>query len=155
VNASRVLEILGADKSAGGNGTILFAMFYSSNCPFSKRISPIYSQMPTLFPTLRFIKFNAAKETHLNLRFGIFGYPSLLCFKNGTVSKRFDGLYNTTDLVRFVEDSSNIPVEKKDPRPMSNEEEEEEETDLFLYFSLAVSALLPLEWLCCHLWNRD
>jgi thiol-disulfide isomerase/thioredoxin len=155
VNASEFLAIVAEEKAHGKNGTVFFANFYSLNCPFSKKLAPIFSQLPAAYPSIRFYRFNAAKEPHLNLRFGVFGYPSILAFKNGMALKRFDGSYNITDLERFVHDVSFVPalgnVSRIQTPPYSDDEEKE--TDLFLYFSLVVAALLPLEALCRRFWT--
>ena len=155
VNASEFLGIITEEKSKEKNGSFVFANFYSLNCPFSKKLAPIFSQLPAAFPSVRFYKFNAAKEPHLNLRYGVFGYPSLIAFKNGMASRRFDGPYNLTDLERFVHDVSSIPAVGNVSRLPSPAivDEEEDEKDLFLYFSLFVTALLPLELLCRRFWT--
>jgi thiol-disulfide isomerase/thioredoxin len=155
VNASEFLGIVTAEKVQEKNGSYIFANFYSLNCPFSKKLAPIFSQLPAAFPSIRFYRFNAAKEPHLNLRYGVFGYPSLIAFKNGIVSRRFDGPYNLTDLERFVHDVSSIPAIGNISRLPSPTfvDDEKEEKDLFLYFSLLVTALLPLEFMCRRIWS--
>jgi thiol-disulfide isomerase/thioredoxin len=155
VNASEFLGIIAEEKAKERNGSFIFANFYSLNCPFSKKLAPIFSQLPAAFPSIRFFKFNAAKEPHLNLRYGVFGYPSLIAFKNGMASRRYDGPYNLTDLERFVHDISSIPAIgniSRQPSP-AFVEDEEDERDLFLYFSLFVTALLPMELLCRRFWT--
>jgi thiol-disulfide isomerase/thioredoxin len=155
VNASEFLAVIAEEKTQGKNGTVFFVNFYSLNCPYSKKLGPVFSELPAAYPSISFYRFNAAKEPHLNLRFGVFGYPSLIAFKNGMAFRRFDGAYNITDLERFVLDVSYIPAVGNNSRimPPPFVEDDEEEKDLFLYFSLAVTALLPLELLCRRFWT--
>ena len=157
LNATELLGTISADKEQGKNGSIFFANFYSSNCPFSRKLAPHFSELPAAFPSLRFFKFNAAKEPHLNLRFGVFGYPTVFAFKNGMAFKRYDGPYNLSDLERFVQDISFVPaIGKIARRPLPPYvEQDEDEKDLFLYFSILVSAILPVELLCRRIWSRN
>ena len=149
VNASELLAVISEDKAQGKNGSIFFANFYSLNCPFSKKLAPIYSALPSAYPSVRFFKFNAAKEPHLNLRYGVFGYPSIIMFRNGYAAKRYDGPYNSTELERFVYETSFVPplssFARSPPAPYIDDEEKEK--DLFLYFSIVVTIILPVELL--------
>jgi thiol-disulfide isomerase/thioredoxin len=159
VNASELLAVVAEEKSQGKNHSVFFVTFYSLNCPFSKKLAPIFSALPSAFPSLRFFKLNAAKEPHLNLRFGVFGYPSIVFFKNGQALRRYDGPYNSTDLEKFVHETSLVPplsvrsLARISPPPYV--EDEEKERDLFLYFSIAVTLILPLEFLFGRFCSRS
>ena len=158
LNASELLSIIRDERSAAENGSFFVVSFYSANCPYSKKLAPLYTALPGAFPTVPFYKFNAAKETRLNLRFGIFGFPTLLCFQRGAPSKRFDGTYTIGELVTFVQDCTNVTAESgfnyQPPAEAAATGLEEAEPDLMLYLSYFVTAALPLEWLCRRLIAR-
>ena len=68
----------------------LFALFYASWCPFSKRFLPIYEKC-TLNNPIPCIKVLVDNREDLCEKYSIETYPTVLLFENGEVSKRLDG----------------------------------------------------------------
>jgi thioredoxin 1 len=68
----------------------LFALFYASWCPFSRKFLPIYEKctMNSPIPCLRVMVDN---REDLSEKYSIETYPTVILFENGEVSKRLDG----------------------------------------------------------------
>jgi thiol-disulfide isomerase/thioredoxin len=68
----------------------MFALFYASWCPFSRKFLPIYEKCTMNSPT-PCIRVMVDNREDLCEKYAIETYPTVLFFENGEVSKRLDG----------------------------------------------------------------
>eukprot|EP01126_Amoeba_proteus_P020103 TRINITY_DN2053_c0_g1_i10.p2 TRINITY_DN2053_c0_g1~~TRINITY_DN2053_c0_g1_i10.p2 ORF type:complete len:114 (-),score=19.92 TRINITY_DN2053_c0_g1_i10:983-1324(-) len=110
------------------------------------------------FPSLTLYKIDAYTHNMFNLRFSIFGYPTVLFLKNGTLVARFNREHTLIDLAIFVHECtdllpSRITQEQYNKLLKLNDiakppQEVEQESFLLLSISIAYLVGLALFSLC-------
>jgi thioredoxin 1 len=68
----------------------LFALFYASWCPFSRKFLPIYEKC-TIKSPVPCIRVMVDNREDLSEKYSIETYPTVILFENGKVSQRLDG----------------------------------------------------------------
>lgn len=93
-------------------------LFYAEWCHFSAKAAPAFNALSRAIPKLRLVAVDVSEFSPLNSQFGIVGLPTLLFFKNGKLSLRFNTsitLKNVADFVGYhtgEQSLSGIPVLK-------------------------------------------
>lgn len=129
VNASTMLHTIAASQRL--NDSYVVANFFSSSCPYSAEFSPIFEALPQVFDAngcttnckmVQFLAFDAHADRQLNRRYGIGGYPTVVCFSRGRLLARYNDKPSLQSLIDFVVQQTNSTtalsarnVQLKDP----------------------------------------
>jgi len=75
------------DKILDIKNTSTFVMFYAPTewCQFSRQLSYVYDELAMYFPQLTLYKIEAFTHEGYDLRFSVFGYPTIHFLENGTI----------------------------------------------------------------------
>jgi len=103
------------ESEIGKYGTAL-VKFYAPWCGHCKRLAPEYEKAATVLkkadPPVALIKVDCTTESSTCSKFGVSGYPTLKIFKDGELSKAYDGPREKDGIVRKMLKESG-PVSKK------------------------------------------
>ena len=102
VNASQLVQLVDPRST---NGSYVVANFFSSSCPFSAELAPLFDALPQLFDEsqVRFVAMDAHADRRLNMRYSIQGYPTVLCFGPGRAQRYNSERPSLQSLVDFVQ----------------------------------------------------
>ncbi len=76
--------------------------FYADWCPPCRKLKPVFEQVATEFPTIRFIKINFDNYNDLINKFGVRSIPTLIVLKDGKEVKRNVGFMSKPKLIKWI-----------------------------------------------------
>lgn len=83
--------------------------FYAEWCKPCVQNFPIFAELATYYaevnPEVKFGKINVDQSPILTLRYHVYGLPSTLIFKNGTIIKRIAGAKSLTEIKTILSQS--------------------------------------------------
>lgn len=90
-------EVLNAEK-------LVLADFYSDSCIPCKRLSPILSELESVYNTeLKVVKVNINFDSELMNKYEVQSSPTLIFFKNGKEQSRLRGVTAKSEIVDIIE----------------------------------------------------
>lgn len=106
VNASSMVQMITDRRRV--NASFVVANFFSSTCPFSAELAPLFGTLPFFFgENVQFVAMDAHKDRQLNMRYSIGGYPTVLCFGRGRLLARYADKPTLQTLIDFVKQNTN------------------------------------------------
>lgn len=106
MNASELLHLLAGLRNVDNASVV--ANFYSGSCPFSAEMAPFFGALPQVFSEeVRFVAIDAHSDHQLNMRYGIGGYPTVVCFRAGRVRASYSDKPSLHALIDFVKQNTN------------------------------------------------
>jgi len=78
--------------------------FYADWCPPCKKLLPIFTEVATQYPVMRFIKVNFDKHKNLIKKYGVRSIPTLIVLKDGKEVKRNVGAMSKTELTKWIKE---------------------------------------------------
>jgi len=123
----------------------IFVAFSASSvgCKHSLELEPVWDQVVSLFPSTIFYKLDFQSnqwENRFNLKFSIFGFPTIAFMQQGAVKFQYQGDYTTYQLSNFVSKHTGIsPV--KEVQEVQTEasnmiDSNSTQHDIYLYVSI-------------------
>jgi len=117
VSASEVLVYTDANFASDiGKHDVALVEFYAPWCGHCKKLAPEYDAASITLkkadPPVALIKVDCTVETSTCSKYGVSGYPTLKIFKNGEMSKAYDGPREKDGIIRKMMKESG-PVSKK------------------------------------------
>lgn len=108
------------DQFVAKEETVL-VMFYAPWCGHCKKMKPAYSEAATKAKEMElsgiFAAVDATVHNQIATQHGVKGFPTIKLFKNGAVSKDYQGDRSTDDMLAFIKDPDREvpkpPVESK------------------------------------------
>lgn len=97
---NEMAEVLKANKQS--NDTILVMFYAPSWCKYSKRMHPILEKIALEFTQIQVSKIDAYEHDKLNLKFSVFGFPSLFLIKDAEPILRYQGDQTFEDIKKWI-----------------------------------------------------
>lgn len=104
VTASALVALLKNESLRNTSGIVV--AFFSTRCPYSRAVVPLFVSLASDYPTLRFLYADALREMQMATRYGVNGYPTLIYFRRGKERTRSVGPHTLPDLRQFLENST-------------------------------------------------
>jgi thiol-disulfide isomerase/thioredoxin len=107
MNASDLVQLLAGQRNLN-NASVVVNFFSGGSCPFSAELAPLFGALPQVFSEeVRFIAIDAHADHQLNMRYGIGGYPTVVCFVAGRLRASYSDKPSLQALINFVKQHTN------------------------------------------------